>query len=325
MGKKDKDLQLDALRKLVSLDPQAMYNAIDQIDDDDPIETKRAILLEHIEDEALSFFVNKISIQALRAFVNGEVKSEKHLIELSKMFDFAGVENQIASLLRVLVPGRGYKPIVDENVRLPVGVTRTSTERTLHIEKCWLLEAFVEYKAENWIHWLLEANPDLRAYLGRFAAKHGNLDLLRQVYESKQAFILEDTMLSTFATEKGHLHILQFLYEQKVEMNHKNLAFWACTNGHIHVMDWLLEKNFAMLSPALLANAALRNQFDLVRYYHARGVQIDHLTKLRAKELGHLDLLRDPPTPSDFIRSVTEKKKKDPGHVPIKRTTRIFN
>jgi hypothetical protein len=70
-------------------------------------------------------------------------------------------------------------------------------------------------------------------------------------------------MLFILAAENGHLHILQWLYD---EIGWKQLPSCALTeaakNGHWHVCKWLLQEG-CKLSSCAVERAAGNNHLDL--------------------------------------------------------------
>ena len=64
----------------------------------------------------------------------------------------------------------------------------------------------------------------------------GDLSLLQWTHRTYQ-YKLNTSHLS-IAAKKGHLHIMQWLYDQKIHIN-DDVFKQAITGGHVHVLEWL--------------------------------------------------------------------------------------
>lgn len=73
------------------------------------------------------------------------------------------------------------------------------------------------------------------------AAKFGQLDIVKWlVLEPNNAPLHQTTM--AFAASRGHLHVVQWLYE--IDCPYSSIVMdWAARGGHLHIIEWLHSKN----------------------------------------------------------------------------------
>ncbi len=152
----------------------------------------------------------------------------------------------------------------------------------------------------NVFEWLLENNAII--CIGTIiynATIKGHLHMLQFIQQHdlyKEKFYTYTTDSSQYAAQYGHIHILQWFYDNKYHLNDNycliaadsgqiKVLDWALKhhmfieftdyeiivqNGHIEVLQWLIDNNFK-LNTMICKLAVEYNQTDILKWAHEKG------------------------------------------------------
>ncbi len=100
------------------------------------------------------------------------------------------------------------------------------------------------------------------------AAMSGNLGMLK--YLRSKGFAWDGTLYRD-AAEKGHVHIMQYAYENGCPIAYEPNHYWtAAYGGHINVLDWLVSIDYPW-EPCMLSAAAQSGSLDVCKWVLATG------------------------------------------------------
>ncbi|KAJ8608816.1 hypothetical protein CTAYLR_009355 [Chrysophaeum taylorii] len=224
-------LKRSALGILIELNAWVMLNCVD--DEDCTIELKRAFLHAMVEagEEWLFGLIEGVSDGALRALAQKRIEEQSHLVEISKLFDKVGIEHHVLELLKLMVPGLGYDPEIDENVRLPRGVRWTKLDTSGARTD---LAEFIRLGAINWVGWLLCRTLGLGREVFHVAARHGRLEVLQ--WARANGYSLNEWTCANAATG-GHLEVLKWARANDCPWDEWTCAA-AARSGHLELLQW---------------------------------------------------------------------------------------
>ncbi|KAJ8602358.1 hypothetical protein CTAYLR_004247 [Chrysophaeum taylorii] len=255
-----------ALRLLVDMNALAMFNGLDDDDDDDDeadLGTKRSMLCEMIDarEEWLYGLLEGVSDDALVALAQKRITNQPHLVEISKLFDKAGVEDHVRELLNVMVPGHDFDPEVDDNVLLPAGVRLEDIE----FEGEHLRE-FVKLGAINWIDWILTQHRHFRVCVCGVAARAGELEVLK--WARANGCLWNESTCSE-AAYGGHLGVIQWARANGCPWN-ENTCAQAAQGGHLEILKWARARGCPW-NHMTCSFAAYAGQFEVLKWGRAHG------------------------------------------------------
>ncbi|KAJ8606084.1 hypothetical protein CTAYLR_005196 [Chrysophaeum taylorii] len=262
-----------ALRELVDMRARVMLNGVEDIEElEAVIEAKEAWVFGLLEG---------VSHGALVALSRRRIETQEHLVEISKLFDKVGVEQHVRELLVRMVPGRGYDPDVDENVRLPRGVSSDSdgTEEEL--------AEFVRLGAIDWVAMCLHDHAGLGRHACRVAAEAGSLEVLSWARARGYAW---DERTCSSAAEGGHLDVLKWARQHGCPWDVRTCTV-AAASGRLDVLKWARD-NDCPWDAWTCAEAARFGHLEVLQWARNNGCPWNDLTCSRAAHAGHLQILK---------------------------------
>lgn len=119
-------------------------------------------------------------------------------------------------------------------------------------------------------------SPEDRASATVWACVYGKLEILRHVYSGNSNM----EQLFQKAVERGHLHILRYLHEEKgADLRQRDYLANACVHGHENIVKYLMSKG-APVSNDALQWTFCNGRVGLLHYFHAQGVNLSPLNNL---------------------------------------------
>ncbi|KAJ8601218.1 hypothetical protein CTAYLR_003289 [Chrysophaeum taylorii] len=244
---------------LIRMNAAALHNGVD---DECSVEEKRRMLRAMVDSNAewLYEWLDSVSESALEAFARSRIVEQAHVVEISKLFDKAGVENHKGELLRMMVPGRGYDPDIDDNVQLPRGVRSCASASARDLAE------FVELGVINWIRWFIRQHSALRQHVCRIAARAGNLDVISWARANDCPW---DEWTCLRAAAGGHLHVLMWAHANECPWNSLT-CLTAARGGHLEVLKWA-RANQCPWDEATCWHAAIQGHLEVLQWARANG------------------------------------------------------
>lgn len=241
------------LKLLLSMRPRLMLNVAD--------EDELQVLVDREEDESnewLFGLLSSVSDKALRALAAEHVTSE--VDEVSRLFDYVAVEDHVASLLRVLVPGSGYP----RSLGLPAATSLTTQAlRCFAFRDITLLDPLVALGSIRWIEWCVDNSQAMNSRVCRVAAG------------------------------KGQLAVLQWARAHSCPWDNWTLANVACAGDQaIPICEWALDKGCPFSSPWIVNAAASLGRTDFIEWARARGCDWNANACVHAVMAERLDTLQ---------------------------------
>lgn len=222
-----------ALKELIAMGSQLILNATEDPD-------------AELDEEWMSDILANVSEGAIEALAERRVLEHSHVVEVARLFDYCCVDT--VHLLRVMVPGHGYNPVLSEDLVLPIGVSLTAETvaklKCGHFVMSWdrwdYLDSLVKPNAREWIDWCLTHNPDMGDCLCSLCAKYGHRDLLEWAHRDRGCSW--NGLTPATAAQHGHLHIVQWVVAQGCSWDQRTIVN-ASKHGHRHVAEWARDNN----------------------------------------------------------------------------------
>jgi hypothetical protein len=136
----------------------------------------------------------------------------------------------------------------------------------------------------QWLH-AVRQEP-LPVYIGQWAARSGNLELLAWLTEQGCEFSL---FACAEAAEAGHKHVLCYQRERECEWDEHTTAA-AATHGHLSLLQWLLSSGCPIDSS--LCSAAQSGSIEMMVFARQRGCEMNARTMQIAADRGRLTMCK---------------------------------
>lgn len=121
------------------------------------------------------------------------------------------------------------------------------------------------------------------------AAEFGHLHIVQWLHENRKEGCTTDAM--DMAACNGHLRIVQWLHEHRTEGCTTNAMDFAAQNGHLHVLKWLHEHRKEGATHYAMDNAATNGHLEVIRWLHAhREEGCSQSAVVNALNAGHKDV-----------------------------------
>lgn len=207
-----------ALHVLIDMKARVLLNAVD--------DTAKLHALADGRPDWLVSTLDGVSNEALAALADKRVIDQDALREISRLFDYLGVEDHVLSLMALMVPGQGYDPDLG-NLRLPEAVKMKRCSKRA-------LNELVEVGSIPWIAWCARRPSE---DVCRFAARHARLDVLEWARAHGERW---GPTTALEAAGNGHLRTLQWVRERGCDWN-EDCCEHAAKNGHLTTLRWARE------------------------------------------------------------------------------------
>ena len=124
-----------------------------------------------------------------------------------------------------------------------------------------------------------------------YISKYNRLDLCEIVYSETELFNrIHDSL--DLAAEFGNLEVVEFLTRKGVSCSTNAMDFGA-TNGHLHVIQWLHENRFEGCSAKAMSLAAGCGHLDVVQWLHKnRSERCSSYAIIDAASNSHIEVVK---------------------------------
>jgi ankyrin repeat protein len=102
------------------------------------------------------------------------------------------------------------------------------------------------------------------------AAAYGHLHVIQYLHENRKEGCTKYAMDS--AAAYGHLPVIQYLHENRKEGCTTRAMNWAAENGHLHVIQYLHENRSEGCTTDAMNWAAARGHLDVFEYLYKTGM-----------------------------------------------------
>ncbi len=132
-----------------------------------------------------------------------------------------------------------------------------------HLDDEELCNIAAEYGQLEILKWLHEHYCPWNFNVYGSAAGNGHLDIIKYAHENNcpiiypSDFITCHELIGVVASQRGYIHILEYMKEQKWRW-HDNLGHFAAENGQLAVLQWI-HTNIAPCNTASTYNTAVEN------------------------------------------------------------------
>lgn len=119
------------------------------------------------------------------------------------------------------------------------------------------------------------------------AALGGSIDMLKWLKEIKcpgSAFVCSS------AAENGHLHVINWAYRNRYELDRSTVSYVAAKNGYLPILKWLYKHN--QLDPVGFKGAILGNKREVLIWLKKKKVPLDEMLVEQAISLRNIDLIK---------------------------------
>jgi hypothetical protein len=96
------------------------------------------------------------------------------------------------------------------------------------------------------------------------AIEGGDLTSVMEIYEKKHEWSTEDLSICEYATENGHLHVLQWLVENGFPWDER-ICEYAAYNGRLDILQWARE-NGCPWNTWVCSYAAQNGYLDILQW-----------------------------------------------------------
>jgi len=122
-----------------------------------------------------------------------------------------------------------------------------------------------------------------------FAAREGYLSLLKWCRNNNNYCGHE--IVSENAAMGGHLHVLQWLYENKL-CYMSIIPSAAAKEGHLHVLKWAKDHGYTSFTPHVCERAAYGGHLEIIKWLWINNCRWTESVSFSAARNGHLDILK---------------------------------
>jgi len=125
--------------------------------------------------------------------------------------------------------------------------------------------------------------------VGKFAVISGSLDMVVHVYQSKGYEVFPE-IFQRFASTKGNLQILDFLYENNFPMTYY-YTVGASMDNQFEALKWLYAKGYP-LNDHICIHAARNGNLEMLEWAHQRSCRMNAKVISAAAQNRHLNIIK---------------------------------
>ena len=145
-------------------------------------------------------------------------------------------------------------------------------QQQTNMNKCFQ-HFFIVASRKGWLH-VLKTIPSTfpnNKYAMDFAARNGHLHVVQWIHNNRREGCSKSAMDG--ASENGHLHIVQWLHANRKEGCTRCAMDGAARNGHLHVVQWLYTNRNEGCTKDAIDFAAAKGHNHVVQWLHANKHQ----------------------------------------------------
>ena len=157
----------------------------------------------------------------------------------------------------------------------------------IHVYDDWSIYSATENGHVEVVKFLAERSDSIPSDLSLYAAKQGNVELLKFFHSKNLDLRYSDDHPFRLAAEGGHLECVKFLYDFGADIRNKNERALkkAVGNGHFNVVKFLVEKGVDVHvdNDVCLLLAIERERLDIIQYLLELGLKSNAKLSSRIK------------------------------------------
>ena len=182
-----------------------------------------------------------------------------------------------------------------ESVSQSIPLIEWATDNGCPVETCiWLAEAGKNGNLEL-VRWLCEKtlNGSGWDYAAKNVALYGHLHVLEWAYEDKNISI--SSSIYANAAKGGHIKVLEWAREKGIGASdfsdQNDVTEYAALGGQCETLDWLRKNGFDW-DTTTCAGAAAGGHLELLKWLRDEGCPWDSTVYSKAAFKGHLDIIK---------------------------------
>ncbi|KAF0692332.1 Aste57867_16589 [Aphanomyces stellatus] len=162
----------------------------------------------------------------------------------------------------------------------------------------WARQKCLQFLASVWKE---KRNPTRNAI--DYAAKLGNLELVRELHARELELELRCTESAmNDAAARGHLDVVKFLHQHRVEGCSTKAMDGAAKNGYLEMVQWLHEHRTEGCTTQAMDNAAANGHVDILEFLHNHRTEgATQFAIQRANTKGHVQCVEWLKTTLGFV------------------------